>query len=146
MSRGCQRFFRRCLKNLSRLAGVEFATHRQVHLGANRQICLPLAEWRRTIHQANATLLILPTVSGESAAGKLSTLSRELALNVQRPLVDPSRRELRNPNQRFGRLDSPLAFLTGSLGFMLSSSRVVVEQWRSGTVPTDVRGGVFCDE
>jgi hypothetical protein len=42
-------------------------------------------------------------------------------------------------------LDSPLAFLTGSLGFMLSS-RVVVEQWRSGTVPTDVRGGVFCDE
>jgi len=85
-------------------------------------------------------------VSGESAAGKLSTLSRELALNVQRPLVDPSRRELRNPNQRFGRLDSPLAFLTGSLGFMLSSSRVVVEQWRSGTVPTDVRGGVFCDE
>jgi hypothetical protein len=43
-------------------------------------------------------------------------------------------------------LDSPLAFLTGSLGFMLSSSRVVVKQWRSGTVPTDVRGGVFCDE
>jgi hypothetical protein len=43
-------------------------------------------------------------------------------------------------------LDSPLAFLAGLLGFMLSSSRVVVEQWRSGTVPTDVRGGVFCDE
>ena len=76
------------------------------------------------------------------------TLDAIERIGPERPttLGRSSRRELRNPNQRFGRLDSPLAFLTGSLGFMLSSSRVVVEQWRSGTVPTDVRGGVFCDE